>query len=222
VAWQDKWAQSCYSGTVDTAGGIVFVGQNSGKLLALDAMTGKTLWSFQTGAGANAPVSVFKYNGTEYVSLYAGGNDLAGASHGANYWLFSLNGKLAQVQPGAAAVAGQHAGIGKKGSSTAASTSTGVSKNTSTPASCATAELTEGKSIFVQNCGGCHTLAEAGSAGNASAPNLDTLKPSDAAVTHQVINGGGAMPAFGKTHLLTTQQITDVAKYVSTVAGTQK
>ncbi len=230
IAWVDKWAQSCYSGTVDTAGGVVFVGQNSGTLLALNAMTGKTLWSFQTGAGANAPVSVFKYDGTEYVSLYAGGNDLAGASHGANYWLFSLNGKLSQVKPGAAAVAGQHAGIGtKKSTSTATSTSTGVSKNTSTPASSSpangtsgTAELTEGKSIFVQNCGGCHTLAEAGAAGNASAPNLDTLKPSDAAVVHQVINGGGAMPSFGKSHLLTTQQITDVAKYVSTVAGTKK
>ena len=26
----DKWSDSCYSGTVDTAGGIVFVGRNTG------------------------------------------------------------------------------------------------------------------------------------------------------------------------------------------------
>ncbi len=221
VAWVDKWSQSCYSGTVDTAGGIVFVGQNSGKLLALDANTGKTLWSFQTGAGANAPVSVFKYDGTEYVAEYAGGNDLAGASHGANYWLFSLNGTMSQVKPGAAATAGQHAGI----SAGKAKTATTPSANTSKPATSAaangtsgTSEITAGKSVFVQNCGGCHVLADAQSAGNAG-PNLDTLKPSDATVTHQVINGGGAMPAFGKTHLLSTTQIADVAKYVSSVAG---
>jgi quinohemoprotein ethanol dehydrogenase len=222
IAWQDKWSQSCYSGTVDTAGGIVFVGQNSGKLLALDANTGKTLWSFQTGAGANAPVSVFKYNGTEYVAEYAGGNDLAGASHGANYWLFSLNGTMSQVKPGQAAVAGEHAGISAGGASTG--TSTGQTANTSKPTSAAgtgatgSSAITAGKSVFVQNCGGCHVLADAKTAGN-EGPNLDTLKPSDATVTHQVINGGGAMPAFGKTHLLTTEQITDVAKYVSSVAG---
>jgi quinohemoprotein ethanol dehydrogenase len=226
VAWQDKWSQSCYSGTVDTAGGILFVGQNSGKLLALDADTGKTLWSFQTGAGANAPVSVFKVNGTEYVSEYAGGNDLAGASHGANYWLFSLNGKLSQVKAGAAAVAGHHAGVGAPTTSTTASTTTAQSSNTSKPASSSTAgagtsgtsAITDGKSVFVQNCGGCHTLADAGSAGN-EGPNLDNLKPTEAIVAHQVEVGGGAMPAFGKTKLLTATQVTDVAKYVASVAG---
>lgn len=215
VAWQDRWSQSCYSGTVDTAGGIVFVGQNSGKLLALDANTGKTLWSFQTGAGANAPVSVFKYDGTEYVAEFAGGNDLAGAPHGANYWLFALNGTLGQVKAGAAAVAGQHAGIGKK--KTAAANTT-KPKATKAEAPTGTSAVTAGKSVFVTTCGGCHTLADAGTAGN-EGPNLDQLKPSAAIVSHQVINGGGAMPAFGKSHLLTSTQISDVAAYVSSVAG---
>jgi alcohol dehydrogenase (cytochrome c) len=204
VAWQDQFKSSCYSGTVDTAGGLVFVGQNSGQLQAYNAKTGKLLWSFQTGAGANAPVSVFKDQGKEYVALYAGGSDLAGASHGDNYWLFGLNGKLKQVAAGATAVAGKHGGT---------STSTSTSKPET-----AAQEIKSGKTIFVQNCGGCHRLADANSAGN-EGPNLDQLKPSDATVTHQVINGGGAMPAFGKSGQLSTQQITDVAKYVSTVAG---
>ncbi len=75
---------------------------------------------------------------------------------------------------------------------------------------------TNGKDIFTANCGSCHTLADAGTSGNVG-PNLDQLKPSFQIAQHQVINGGGAMPAFKGT--LTPAQITAVAKYVSSVAG---
>ena len=75
---------------------------------------------------------------------------------------------------------------------------------------------TSGKDIFVANCGSCHTLADAGTSGNVG-PNLDQLKPPLQIVQHQVINGGGGMPAFKGT--LTAQQITAVAKYVSSAAG---
>ena len=75
---------------------------------------------------------------------------------------------------------------------------------------------TNGKDIFTANCGSCHTLKDAGTNGTVG-PNLDQLKPTLAIVQHQVINGGGAMPAFKGT--LTPAQITAVAKYVSTVAG---
>jgi len=75
---------------------------------------------------------------------------------------------------------------------------------------------TSGKDIFVANCGSCHTLAAAGTKGNVG-PNLNQLKPPEKTVEHQVINGGGAMPAFKGT--LTPAQITAVAKYVSSSAG---
>ena len=75
---------------------------------------------------------------------------------------------------------------------------------------------TNGKDIFTANCGSCHTLKDAGTNGTVG-PNLDQLKPTLEIVQHQVINGGGAMPAFkGK---LTDKQIAAVAKYVSSVAG---
>jgi len=75
-----------------------------------------------------------------------------------------------------------------------------------------------GKQVFLgaAACGGCHTLADAGSGGNVG-PNLDDLKPTEEQVANQVTNGGGAMPAFKDT--LTPQQIADVAAYVSSVAG---
>jgi cytochrome c6 len=75
---------------------------------------------------------------------------------------------------------------------------------------------TSGKDIFAANCGSCHTLKDAGTSGNVG-PNLDQLQPDITRVQHQVINGGGAMPAFKGT--LTPDQIAAVAKYVSSVAG---
>jgi mono/diheme cytochrome c family protein len=78
------------------------------------------------------------------------------------------------------------------------------------------AALKAGMTVFDSTCAACHTLAAAGSTGTVG-PNLDQLKPSDALVTHQVINGGGGMPAFGSS--LTKSQIASVALFVSSVAG---
>lgn len=76
---------------------------------------------------------------------------------------------------------------------------------------------TDGAAIFKgAGCAGCHTLAAAGATGT-TGPNLDQLKPSTSVVAHQVMVGGGLMPAFkGK---LTPAQIQAVAKYVSSSAG---
>ena len=84
------------------------------------------------------------------------------------------------------------------------------------PSAAPAKNATSGKDIFVANCGSCHTLADAGTSGNVG-PNLDQLKPAESIVQHQVINGGGAMPAFKGQ--LTPAQITAVAKYVSSVAA---
>src|ERR1700710_157120 len=95
IKWQNKFAgESCYSGAVTTAGGLVFVGHNNGELIAYDVQTGEELWSFQTGAGANTTVTPFEYEGEEKIAIYAGGNSLAATSHGENFWVFSLNGTM--------------------------------------------------------------------------------------------------------------------------------
>jgi mono/diheme cytochrome c family protein len=75
---------------------------------------------------------------------------------------------------------------------------------------------TDGKTIFKAKCGGCHTLADAGTKGT-QGPNLDLLKPPFGVAKQQVENGGGGMPPFKDT--LTDAQITTVARYVSSVAG---
>jgi cytochrome c553 len=79
-----------------------------------------------------------------------------------------------------------------------------------------TAAAPNGQAIFKDNCASCHTLKDAGTTGTVG-PNLDTLKPSESRVKHQVEVGGGPMPAFKNT--LSPAEITAVAKYVSSAAG---
>jgi quinohemoprotein ethanol dehydrogenase len=103
IAWQKQWNDTCYSGSVTTAGGLVFVGHNDGRLIAYDARDGSQLWEFQTGAGANATATVFEHDGKQYVMLVAAGSALGGTVHGDNVWLFGLDGDLGPaVAPGTA------------------------------------------------------------------------------------------------------------------------
>ena len=99
LVWQQRWKDLCYSGSVTTAGGLVFVGRNDGRLTALDSSNGKRLWEFQTGAGVNAPAAVFQYEGEEYVVAYSAGNLFANSPRGDSLWLFSLKGTMDQATP---------------------------------------------------------------------------------------------------------------------------
>jgi quinohemoprotein ethanol dehydrogenase len=191
VGWQKTWPDACYSGTVVTAGNVVFVGRNSGELQAYDATNGDQLWSFQTGAGANDTVTVFEQDGKEYVAFLAAGNSLAATAHGDNLWLFSLDGTLGPAPaPGAGAGTG-HAGEGGRESS---------------------GDAAAGKPIFADNCAGCH--GSLGTGGNGG-PDLTSIPDAKdiSNVVEQVNNGGGGMPAFKGQ--LTEKQIKDVSAFVT-------
>jgi len=100
IAWQQQWSEACYSGSLATAGGLVFVGRNDGRLTALDSSNGKKLWEFQTGAGMNATASAFEHNGKQYVVAYSGGSVFARSAKGDGVWLFALDGTLDPVPAG--------------------------------------------------------------------------------------------------------------------------
>ena len=75
----------------------------------------------------------------------------------------------------------------------------------------------QGKLIFTQTCGTCHTLADAGTQGQVG-PVLDQIKPDKQRVLNAIKNGGlgsGTMP----TNLVTGKEAQAVATYVSSVAG---
>jgi mono/diheme cytochrome c family protein len=77
----------------------------------------------------------------------------------------------------------------------------------------ASRDAANGEQVFASaGCGGCHTLAAAGSSGTIG-PNLDDASPSFDKVIERVTNGQGAMPSFADT--LRAQEIQDVAAFVS-------
>ena len=54
----------------------------------------------------------------------------------------------------------------------------------------------DGKTVFTDRCGSCHTLSAAGTSGNIG-PNLDEITLDAAAIEQTVRNGRGGMPPFG-------------------------
>jgi mono/diheme cytochrome c family protein len=71
--------------------------------------------------------------------------------------------------------------------------------------------VADGRTVFVDNCGSCHTLSDAGTSGSIG-PNLDEVSLSADQVEEQVRNGGGGMPAFEGD--LTDEEIQAVSAYV--------
>jgi alcohol dehydrogenase (cytochrome c) len=62
-----------------TAGGLLFTGDAEGEFFALDASSGKKLWSFQTGAGHRGSPISYAVKGRQYISTPVGwGSALAG------------------------------------------------------------------------------------------------------------------------------------------------
>ncbi len=58
-----------WAGTVATAGGLVFFGDDDGQLIAVDAYTGKDLWHYSMGQLLTASPVTFSVRGKQYVSI---------------------------------------------------------------------------------------------------------------------------------------------------------
>ncbi|NCU95956.1 MAG: quinonprotein alcohol dehydrogenase, partial [Betaproteobacteria bacterium] len=55
-----------------------------------DAKNGKKLWSFQAGAGVNAPPVSYMVNGKQYIAVAAGGNTQLDFKRGNSVIVFAL------------------------------------------------------------------------------------------------------------------------------------
>jgi alcohol dehydrogenase (cytochrome c) len=74
-----------------TASGLLFAGEGNGQFKAYDAESGATLWTFQTGAGVNAPPSSYAVGGKQYIVVGAGGNAQLDYKRGNNIIAFTID-----------------------------------------------------------------------------------------------------------------------------------
>jgi quinohemoprotein ethanol dehydrogenase len=197
LAWRYQWPEQCYSGTLATAGSLLFVGRNDGRLTALDSTSGKQLWEFQTGAGMHAPAVTFEHKGKQYVLAYSGGAALLGSARGDSVWLFATDGTMGPVQAGSPVPRN------------AATISEGR-RPASPAAALAAANAENGRKLFAQACVVCH--GEDGKSGHGAAPSLATVKDVDFAI-QTITTGRNTMPAFRDT--FTAEQIRDVSVFVT-------
>ena len=76
VTGRERWSFPLFSppwaGLLATGGGLVFGGTNEGVFYALDAVSGRPLWHFQTGAMINANPVAFAVEGRQYLAIAAG------------------------------------------------------------------------------------------------------------------------------------------------------
>jgi alcohol dehydrogenase (cytochrome c) len=191
IAWRQQWREICYSGSVVTAGGLLFVGRNDGRLTALDKSNGVKLWEFMTDAGVNTTVTTFEHEGRQFVVVHAGGGVFAGAKRGDGIWMFALHGTMKSLPTASAAP-----GFGFGPPRAAAEQPRPV-------------DLEHGRMLYAEACIACH--GEAGDGGHGGGPTLlgglaiETIRAVAA-------DGRNSMPAFGRVY--SPADLNDVASYV--------
>jgi len=79
VAWElpQPGPAESWGGTLATVTGLVFVAEDGGGLMAVDATTGKPLWSFQTNQTWKASPMTYMFDGKQYVAVAAGSTIIA-------------------------------------------------------------------------------------------------------------------------------------------------
>jgi alcohol dehydrogenase (cytochrome c) len=91
IRWQVRTPEPLIGGVLATAGNLVFVGEGNGRFNAFDSRTGKLLWSFDCGAGVNAPPITYRIDGRQYVAVAVGGNQIFGYRQGETVQVFGLD-----------------------------------------------------------------------------------------------------------------------------------
>lgn len=90
VVWKHDTEQPLIGGGLATAGGLYFFGEGNGAFNALDSKTGKKLWSFNCGAGANAMPVSYTVRGKQYLAMGCGGNTQLDFKRGNSLFVFAL------------------------------------------------------------------------------------------------------------------------------------
>jgi alcohol dehydrogenase (cytochrome c) len=79
IAWElpQPGPGMSWGGTLTTASGLVFVAEEGGSLMAVDAESGKPLWSFEANQTWRASPMTYMFDGRQYVAMAVGPNIVA-------------------------------------------------------------------------------------------------------------------------------------------------
>jgi quinohemoprotein ethanol dehydrogenase len=187
IVWQRQFNDGCRSGSLVTAGGLLFMGRTDGRLIALDVTNGERLWEFRTDAPINSGVTTFMHEGTQYIAAYAGGG-LFAAAKGDGVWLFALNGTLNPLPAPVTGAAGP-ARVIPEGR---------------------VANIDEGRTLYKQSCIYCH--GDTGTGGHGGGAELTAaLVQQD--IVSVLSTGKNVMPNFSA--VMSVEQMHDIAAYLT-------
>jgi quinohemoprotein ethanol dehydrogenase len=203
LVWRQQWREICYSGSIVTAGGLLFVGRSDGRLTALDSRNGAKLWEFMTDAGVNTTATTFEHKGKQYVVVHAGGGVFANAKRGDGIWMFSLDGTIPSLTP------------------TDSGTAEGRPRREAAPAAAArptrAPDAAAGEKTYRQACLPCH--GETGQGGHGGGPTL-IVGLSAAHITSVTTTGRNNMPSFAG--VFSPDEIQDIAAFIVDVLAKKK
>ena len=91
--WRVQGGGGAGGGVLVTASNLVFQTMNDGRVRALDAQSGSSLWELQTGQRGLGPPITYQLDGRQHLSFMAGTGQPAGGLRPMVY-TFSLDGKL--------------------------------------------------------------------------------------------------------------------------------
>jgi quinohemoprotein ethanol dehydrogenase len=202
LVWRREWRDICYSGSIVTAGGLLFVGRSDGRLTALDKSNGQKLWEFMTDAGVNTTATTFEHKGKQYVVVHAGGGVFAAAKPSDGVWMFSLDGTIGPV------VAPKLAPAPAAAPRAAAVPGAPVEHPPN---------IENGGRIYKSGCVPCH--GETGEGGHGGGPTLLSGLSADKIVS-VTSTGRNNMPAFGAT--LSADELSDIAGFIREILAKKK
>ncbi len=211
VAWdpvkqEARWTQPHEhihnSGTLSTAGNLVFQGTADGRVVAYSADKGEKLWEREVSSGVVAGPVSYEVDGEQYVAFNVGWG-------GAFPITFGALAQLAKVVPDSRLYVFKLNGKGEMPR---------VTRRELTPPSppevvADASALAEGKDLFSKHCGACHGLS-AISAG--IIPDLRYLSDEQHELFLPTVYGGlrshQGMPPFG--NILEAKQVEAIHQYV--------
>jgi quinohemoprotein ethanol dehydrogenase len=197
IVWSQAWNQACFSGSINTAGGLVFTGRSDGRFMALDKSNGHKLWEFLTDAGVNATASTFEHKGRQYLAILSAGTLFGGGKKGDSVWLFSLAGKLESIPINAP-------GRAIPGAPPPAAEPTALPEGEP--------NLAHGKELYGRFCVACH--GDEGKGGHGGGASLVEASRDMSVIFTTATNGKNQnMPPFRGA--LQPEELRDIAGYIS-------